>query len=127
MLGLVGSNHFRKLLVVALFSLFATSHALAHSKMKTSNPADGATVDAGLTEIELYFSKGIRLTLVKLKHDTASGKQDSVMAKVPKVLSEQAVVTVPPLEAGAYKVSWTGVGEDGHVMKGSFSFNVAAK
>lgn len=102
----------------------ATVAALAHAKMIASVPKDGATVPAGLSEIELSFSKPLRLTLVHVMRATEK-KEVPVTNELPKSFVNSAKLTVGVLPAGPYEVSWTAVGDDGHVMSGSFKFSVS--
>ena len=51
----------------ALFVMAGTLGAFAHAKMNASVPKDGATVTAGLSEIQLQFSKPLRLTLIHVR------------------------------------------------------------
>lgn len=114
---------FRRAGVAALIVMAGTLAALAHAKMTSSVPKDGATVAAGLSQIELNFSKPLRLTLVKVRR-TGDQKEIHVSSELPKLMTESAKVSVDALPAGAYDISWTAVAEDGHVMKGSFAFSV---
>ncbi|MFV0369220.1 MAG: copper resistance protein CopC [Hyphomicrobiaceae bacterium] len=100
-----------------------TSPALAHSKMATSVPSDGASVAKGLSKIDLKFTKPVRLTLVKV---TQTETQTDVKSEVlgASGLSKSQEVSVSPLNPGKHTLAWTAIGEDGHVMKGSFSFKV---
>lgn len=115
----------RSAVVAVLVMLAGTAGVLAHAKMVRSVPKDGTTVTAGLSEIELSFSKPIRLTLVRV-HPLKGGDDVIVSGALPKAFADAAKVTVGAMTAGAYAVSWTAVAEDGHVMKGSFAFSVAA-
>jgi methionine-rich copper-binding protein CopC len=107
------------LLLVAI----STVAALAHAKMNASVPKDGAIVPAGLSEIELSFSKPLRLTLVHVVRATER-KEVPVTSELPKSFVNSAKLTVEALLAGPYEVSWTAVADDGHVMNGSFKFSV---
>ena len=111
--------------LAVLVILAGTAGVLAHAKMVASVPKDGTTVAAGLSEIELSFSKPMRLTLVRV-HPVKGADDVIVSGALPKAFADAAKVTVGALTTGAYAVSWTAVAEDGHVMKGSFAFTVAA-
>lgn len=116
---------FVRLTATALLLVLAGSAAvLAHAKMKASVPQDGATVAAGLSEIAMTFSHPMRLTLVRV-HRSGAGQDVPLTGTLPKDFAGSAKVAVDALDAGAYEVSWTAVSEDGHVMKGHFSFTVA--
>lgn len=103
----------------------ATTTALAHAKMTTSIPKDGAVVPAGLSEIELSFSKPLRLTLVHVIRAPDKEKTEvPLTSKLPSSFVNSAKVAVGALPAGPYEVSWKAVADDGHVMGGSFKFSV---
>ena len=110
-------------LAVALV-LVAPAAALAHDKMTASKPADGSTVAAGLSEIELSFSKPLRLSMVHVRD--AAQHDVPLKSKLPTPLASAVKVGVESLAPGSYQVSWTAVAEDGHVMKGTFAFAVKA-
>lgn len=107
-----------------LFVAISTVTALAHAKMNASVPKDGATVPAGLSEIELSFSKPLRLTLVHVVR-ALEQKEVPVTSELPKFFVNSAKLTVGALPAGPYEVSWTAVADDGHVMNGKFKFSVS--
>jgi methionine-rich copper-binding protein CopC len=113
----------RSAALVALTVLAAPLAAYAHAKMVASMPKDGATVAAGLLDIEMTFSHPMRLTLLRV-HRADDDKDVGLQSALPKSFTEAAKVSIDALTAGAYDVSWTAVSEDGHVMQGSFSFKV---
>lgn len=109
---------------LAVFVALTTAvSAWAHAKMTESVPKDGASVAAGLSSVELKFSKPMRLTLVRI-HSAKVDADVAVKGELPKTFVEEATVLVEPLAAGAYDVQWTAVSQDGHVMKGDFEFKV---
>jgi len=106
-----------------LLLFMGTATVFAHAKMASSVPKDGATVAAGLSEVQLDFSKPMRLTVV---HVTRADNKTDVPAKnpLPASFGKSVKLAVEPLAAGAYEVSWTAVADDGHVMNGAFKFSV---
>ena len=117
-------NRINTAALVGLIALAAPSAALAHAKMTASKPADGSTVAPGLSEIELNFSKPLRLSMVHVrdasKHDVA------LKSALPAAFGPAVKLSTETLTAGSYEVTWTAVAEDGHVMKGNFKFSVKA-
>lgn len=115
---------FRPIIVFLVCLLGLAGNAVAHSKMAKSSPAQGSTVKAGLSEIQLGFSKPVRVMLVKVKN--IDGKFDvKADYKPAKTFKASFPVKVMPLATGAHEVQWTAVAKDGHVMKGTLSFKVA--
>lgn len=109
----------------ALFVIAGTMAALAHAKMTTSMPKDGASVASPVSEIAFSFSKPLRLTLVKVVR-ASDQQQMPLSGELPKAFGTSVKTAVSPLPVGSYEVSWTAVAEDGHVMKGDFAFSVKA-
>ncbi len=107
----------------ALFVVVGTGAAIAHATMTSSLPKDGATVPPALSEIELNFSKPLRLTLVNVVR-ASDQQQIPTTSALPTSVEKSVKIGIAPLLAGSYKVSWTAVAEDGHVMKGTFGFSV---
>jgi methionine-rich copper-binding protein CopC len=97
--------------------------ALAHAKMNASVPKDGEIVSAGLSEIQLQFSKPLRLTLIHVRR-VEDQTDIPTSSELPKSFADFAKIAVDALQAGSYEVTWTAVSNDGHVIKGSFTFSV---
>jgi methionine-rich copper-binding protein CopC len=110
--------------LVALVALAAPSPALAHANMTASKPADGSTVAAGLSAIELTFSKPLRLTVVHVRN--ASKHDVALKSALPAAFGPAVKLSTEALTPGSYEVTWTAVAEDGHLMKGAFAFSVKA-
>ena len=111
-------------LLMVLLLVTAQTTALAHAKMTASKPADGSTVAAGVSEIELNFSKPLRLSMVHVRD--ASKHDIPLKSALPTAFAPVVKISVDSLAPGAYEVAWTAVAEDGHVMKGTFAFSVKA-
>lgn len=112
----------RAALAATFIALFLPATALAHAKMQASVPQDGAEVPAGLAEIEMSFSKPLRVTVVHLTR--SENEEIPITGGIPKSFASTVKLAVAPLSAGSYEVSWTAVADDGHVMRGHFGFTV---
>jgi len=110
-------------LLVAVLSAHGPS-AWAHADLTASTPADGETVEADISRIALEFSQDVRVTLVQVVPAGSSQPVD-LKSELPGAFSDAIAVSVPALATGAYKVRWTAIAKDGHVMDGGFSFTVA--
>ena len=106
--------------LVTLCCVMASSSLWAHGKMAITVPADGSSVVEPLEQLELHFSRATKLINVKL----TSLRGEKVPVSVNRGLGAQTLfeLAVPPLQAGKYQVEWKGLGADGHIMKGHFSF-----
>lgn len=108
-------------LFATLVLLLATSSAFAHTGLKESTPAAGATVQAAPAKIDLLFNAPVRL--VKLE---VAGSGPAVETGLKPSAEPVASYSIPAagLVVGSYTVNWAAIGADGHTVSGSFSFVV---
>lgn len=117
-------SHWRALVLLAVMSLVLALPAsvVAHAELGTSDPADGATVEAPFAgPILLTFSEALA---------TGSGAQlrDSAGQVAATSTVDGAIVTLTPASAlaeGEYEVQWTARADDGHIERGTIRFVVA--
>ncbi|MGW4408285.1 copper resistance CopC family protein [Nonomuraea sp. NPDC004702] len=103
-----------------LLLLAAAPAALAHDRLKSSSPADGAKL-AQVESIELEFTS--RMTLPTLVLDGPAGENlplGKPRAQGVTVKAEPAA----PLEPGKYRLAWRVVSSDGHPIAGELRFTV---
>jgi methionine-rich copper-binding protein CopC len=107
----------KKLLVLMLA---AATPAMAHAKLKSSDPAANARVKSP-SMIRLVFAEDLEPAFSSADLTDAAGKSVPVSKSVGG-----ATITLLPmaLKPGAYKVTWHSVGHDTHPVKGSFGFTV---
>jgi len=116
-----------KRFVVSLPLLCVASLATlqAHAFLKTAKPAVGSTIQASPAEVQISFTEKIEPALSMIQVFDALGKEVD-KRDVHVSHSDQSVmaISLPPLQAGTYKVVWRIVSVDTHVTKGSFTFRV---
>lgn len=104
--------------------MLAAGTAFAHAHLEHTSPADGAKMDASPKAVEMEFGDPVVLTQLEVKHGDMMMPMDFKPSSNAKTTFS---VALPSLEAGSYSVSWSALSEeDGHAMKGHFSFTVAA-
>ena len=96
----------------------------AHSPLTSLVPADGAKLTTAPATIDMGFRDASRLIRFDLARDEDGTTIDLDDAHL-MVEAVDHVVALPPLAAGQYTASWRAMGEDGHVIKGRFSFTIA--
>ena len=109
----------KRILLAGLLVVVAAA-ALAHSKLGTSVPADGAVLARMPAEIVLTFSKRLRLTRVRMSRD--GGR--TVELETAKAFGTRFAIPAKGGGKGAYRIEWRGLAADGHAMRGAFSFRV---
>jgi methionine-rich copper-binding protein CopC len=99
-----------------------------HFALRRSEPAADATVRSP-AQIRLWFTQAAQENSMGIRLLDAGGTPVETSAPVP-VEGEAAAYSVAVgkvLAGGAYTVSWRGIGDDGHVVRGDFTFTVSAQ
>lgn len=114
--------------LVALIGGTGPAEGAFHFALSRSAPAADAAVPPP-SEVRLWFTEepqdnsvGIRLIDSGGEPvETGPPERDERDAKVFSVAIDRALGT------GTYAVSWRGIGDDGHVVRGDFGFTVEAQ
>jgi methionine-rich copper-binding protein CopC len=112
--------------LVAFVVLCFAGSAQAHTHLKTSSPAAGATLATTPTEIRLQFHEAIEASVSHVSVETNAGQAvaDGAAARDPSDKTTLVLQLAEPLKPGAYKVTWRVISADTHKVKGSFTFQV---
>lgn len=128
-------KYFSLIASLALISaaLITPTATLAHSKITTSTPAEGATV-AKPRVVELNFTEGMLTptavaSIVMTDMPGVKNHGEMVIRNfTPSWSNNNRTLTLSlrqPLRAGSYEVRWQAAGADGHRMTGKVSFKVS--
>jgi hypothetical protein len=113
----VMTNRFR--LAAAAAALILPLMALAHAKLLSTSPAAGAELAAAPKVLTLDFNESVKLAVLKV----SSAGKDIAVPYDSGASESHVAVPLPALAAGTYQVRWSALTvDDGHVVKGSFSF-----
>ncbi|MFQ3208333.1 MAG: methionine-rich copper-binding protein CopC [Glaciecola sp.] len=110
--------------IAIIFIVLTSMSALAHIGLKSSAPADDAMLMKSPEEVEVRFEDEVRLVSLSV----VNSKDEPVEINFAPSMEASKTFTydLPMLTPSTYNVSWTIMGEDGHKMKGDFSFMVHA-
>jgi copper resistance protein C len=113
-------------LLLACAPTLLPSAAFAHSQLKTSVPAAGATVAPGPSELRLQFNEPVEARFCKVSVELKGGKVVTSSPPTSDATDKTTLIVkfAQPLPAGSYKINWLAVSADTHKVKGSFSFQV---
>lgn len=117
---------FRTVMAAAALAIGLAAPAIAwHNHLTKSVPEADQQLDESPKEVRLWFSEKVdpKFSSVTLT------KSDSTKVAVSKVQptddAKSILVTVTePLASGKYLVRWRTAGDDGHAVRGTFSFTV---
>ncbi|AXB44572.1 copper resistance CopC family protein [Amycolatopsis albispora] len=111
-------------LLLTAFALLATAGAAgAHTKLESSDPAQGATLDAAPSQLTLRFSELVKVETSKV---TVTGPNASQW-QVGTLAAKGPVLTVPVTPvgpAGEYAVNYEVTSADGHTVNGTTRFTL---
>ena len=111
----------RWLACVALGGLLPLA-ALAHAKLLSTTPATGEQLAVAPKQMTLQFNEPVQIGLLKL---SADGKDIPIALDPGAAAAATVTVALPALVPATYRVQWSALTvDDGHVVKGTFSFVV---
>jgi copper resistance protein C len=99
--------------------------ALAHAKLQTSSPVNGAAVASAPSELRLQYNEPVETAMSTIKL-TGPGKTVVVLDAVAADPADDKTLVqrLPKLAPGDYRAQWTTMGHDGHHTKGEIRFTV---
>ncbi|MFI5838663.1 copper resistance protein CopC [Catenuloplanes sp. NPDC051500] len=106
-----------------LGAMVGASPALAHNSFTGSNPEEGATVEKAPAEIELRFLEEVDAAATKISIEAPHGA--SGMKGDARFDGKKIFVPFGVGQAGKYTVSYEIPSDDGHPIKGDFSFTLS--
>lgn len=108
---------------LAAMMLLAPTPAHGHDTLLSSDPADGAALDASPEQITLTYSADV-LEVSPVVQVSENGQGEPVV--LDPVIDGPTVTAeiTDPLPAGTHTVQWRVVSSDGHPIEGSFTFTV---
>lgn len=95
---------------------------LAHMKMARSMPAADST-GAKPAKVQIWFTQAPDKAVSRITLSGAAGDVKLGALTIGADKSMSAAVE-GAMGDGAYKVAWQAAGDDGHVMKGEYTFTV---
>ena len=106
----------------------APAPARAHASLKSSTPAADSTLTVIPRELRLLFTEAPALAFSRLELLSASGAAVALSPVRTAADSRRALVADirGTLTAGTYTVVWQIAGDDGHPVRGRYTFTVAA-
>jgi methionine-rich copper-binding protein CopC len=103
--------------------LLGAAPAFAHTRLESSNPADGSKVENVPDTISLTFNEAVQSEFAVLKVVGPDGTE--YQTGTVSAANGQVSTAVSPLgPAGAYQVGYRVVSDDGHPVQGKVSFTL---
>jgi methionine-rich copper-binding protein CopC len=110
---------------VAIAMVAGAPPALAHAKLTSSIPADGATLSASPAEVTFVFDESLVDGSTTISINDENGELVGGGPVTPSGKQATLVVT-QPLPAGDYQAAYRVVSGDGHPVTGAIAFSVSA-
>jgi copper transport protein len=116
-------RRFLCVLAVSIATLLAfASPASAHAELLSTTPSYGADLANSPKLIQLLFNEGIKPVSGGLRLVREDSTQ--ISTGTPRTIANGFEVAIPTLEPGAYVFGWRIVSDDGHPLRGAFTFRV---
>ncbi len=98
--------------------------AFGHAKLLSTVPATGEQLAAAPKQMTLQFNEAVQIGVLKL---SADGKDIPLELDRGAAAASKVTVALPALAPATYRVQWSALTvDDGHVVKGTFSFVVTS-
>lgn len=107
---------------ISVTACLITGLAHAHAHLERSTPADGSTVKAAPTALEMRFSEPARLTALWIQH---AEEPRQAVKDLPTSTDRVLRAALPTLVPGVYRVTWRVLSADGHITSGTVRFTIA--
>lgn len=108
---------------ITLMACLMVETAQAHAHLEKSTPADGSTLSAAPTAVEMTFSEAARLTALSIQKEAEPAQ---AIKALPATVDRTLRVALPTLAAGSYTLTWRALSQDGHITSGTLHFSIAA-
>ncbi len=111
------------LAVAAVLTMTGTAIAAAHAVLESTDPPDKSALDAGPERVSATFNEQMQSTFAAM---TVVGPDGNLWSTgEPQVQGAVVSIGVRPLgPAGTYTVNYRATSADGHVVSGSWSFDL---
>lgn len=103
--------------------MLIASPVLAHARLVSATPGNGATVTAPRT-ISLTFSERFAAPFSTVQVEDSRGRAVSLTKTVSEDGKTLGGTFGAPLTVGVYRLTWAIAAADGHRMTGTYSFTV---
>lgn len=120
-----GNHRFPRWSIVGALLLTLTTRSWAHAFLDHAEPKVGSTVTAPPTEVKIWYTQELEPAFSSVQVTDAQGRElDKKDVRLDAQDKSLLIVSVPPLAAGTYTVTWHVVSVDTHRTQGHFEFTV---
>ncbi len=114
--------------LAAMTAVAPETQAMRHLRLVSSFPAKDTVLTTSPDAIRLWLSEPTQAPVSKVTLTTASGAAVALATLSREDTKDAPLVAhlTKPVSAGTYKVTWKAMSKDGHVVNGTFGFQVKA-
>jgi len=110
--------------LAAALVLTGATIASAHTEVKSTSPAKGATANTSIARVTVTFTGTLKRGTLRVVGPDGEVASVSNGARDPRNIRRLLVGLKRSLKPGSYTASWTALVADGHTQKGSFRFKL---
>jgi methionine-rich copper-binding protein CopC len=119
------SHRLRSISILATaLVLGAATIASAHTEVRSTSPAIGATAKTSTSKVTVTFTGPMRRGTLRIVGPGSKVVSVGSGGRDPRNVNRLLVGLKGSLKPGSYKASWTIVAADGHKQKGAFQFKL---
>lgn len=98
----------------------------AHLAVVKTMPANGSTVTEQPARVQIWFSQQPSPRVSRLQMSGPGGDVELGALEINREDRSIAAAVEGTLAPGSYEITWRTAGDDGHVMRGTFTFSLDA-
>lgn len=110
--------------LASALALGGAAAASAHTQVKSTSPASGATARTTLARVTVTFTTEVRSGTLRVVGPGGKVASAGRGGRDPRKTSRLLVGLKRSLKPGSYTAKWSVVAEDGHKQSGSFRFKL---
>ena len=111
-------------ILAAVLVLGGAAVAAAHTDVRSTSPAKGATAKTSISRVTVTFTGALRRGTLRVTGPGGKVVSKGAGGRDPRNIKRLLVGLRRGLKAGSHKASWTIVAADGHTQRGSFRFRL---
>ncbi|GAF16547.1 copper resistance protein CopC [Bacillus sp. JCM 19046] len=112
------------LLMILSIALLVPQQVFAHSHYEASTPGENEVVNEPVNEVTVTFDGGIAAGDMTITNEETN--EEASISSIEVEATSILAILEDELENGSYLVEWENIGDDTHVIEGSFTFEVNA-
>jgi methionine-rich copper-binding protein CopC len=113
-----------KKIIPLLLVIMMPLSALSHTEIAFLSPENGSILSEAPNEIYIVYHYPVMITKLEMFKSDQDNENIQLSKNFLMQSSDAHQIKLPSLKMGEYEIDWRALSEDGHMIKGTFSFKI---